>query len=227
MQTENPKHNRLLTRLSRIVLLTTVAAVLASFISCTDSGGTNSSEPTSIQATQATRTAPSATLSVVGGRSRRTGIISVDRIIDLIESRSVDGLLQLVQYRKMACSARTVDQRAPECAVNEPIGTLVDSLPAASCEGYFARDARPLLELVVRNELYAVARMPQLPGLDPVFPIGQYRVVVASNLAASPTGWAVLIEGDRIVGLWSSCGHPRELLRIGNDNPDLLLGPFE
>ncbi len=127
--------------------------------------------------------------------STSTGIDEVDGVIHAVLSGDRDTLLQLVRYSPAPCEVGAKPNGlAPMCWTNEAEGTLVDTLPIASCRARYIRtDEIPsVLDEVIGPDvgLFAVYRVPAS-----YWPPGEYVVVFSK----SETEFGCHVGGEQLV----------------------------
>jgi hypothetical protein len=158
-----------------------------------------------------------------------TGVIGVDAAIAAIEAGDFDALTAMAAYQSVECVTTIEGIGGPrECEEGEAEGTIVEAFPAAACEGYFVRDAGPLLEQTLAGgTLYAAAELPNEPRVEPYWPTGEYLLVYGIQQAGITIGTGLVFEDGRIVAVWQSCGPADVLLTRGGEDLPLLLGPLD
>ncbi|MEZ4502552.1 MAG: hypothetical protein R3C39_08000 [Dehalococcoidia bacterium] len=169
-------------------------------------------------------------------RGTRTGIDSVDEVIDAVLSGDIDALVDRASMINAPCVSDVVSEEEmhlPRCGASESIGSRHEVFPYGHCDGHLISDPRALLTDAVREieGLYAVVRIDQEDGLDPLknFVDGDVRVVFASSPSA-PTrtarGYAFgLSEDGAIVSARWGC-HTPESLASGPGVAEPILAPL-
>lgn len=152
--------------------------------------------------------------------TRRSGIASIDAILDAAAARDEAAMTGLISYRQVACgdaSGAPPGAGPPACPQGAAPGTPVDILPVIICHGgHFTRDQAPkgLIEMITRDApfgLYAVVGAP--PD----------RIVA---IASQRGGAVALTMNERgVTSVSAGCGpwHPDVL--IGGGQPSFLLPP--
>jgi hypothetical protein len=153
-------------------------------------------------------------------RMEPTGIGVVDASLAAVQRGDVDGLVGLVRFSELPCGPLTPEGIAlvPECLEGEPTGSIVQVLPAAACEGYWARDPRPALASFVEHAgaPYAVVRGPETPLTDALWPAAEYLVVFAPREGSFVAGLALYVAGNDVVAVQAGCTTPEQLVRYGD-----------
>jgi hypothetical protein len=154
-----------------------------------------------------------------------SGIASVDALIDAIEKRDFDALRELLRLEPEPCAAPGQGSGGPPaCEPGEGIGTPVDVLPFASCEGYWVREGallQALSPLVQGNaRLHGVYREEQM-----LFDRqGDYAVLFDLAGDAAPRGANILVTDDGVTGVSFGCGETAAQLVQALGLADLIVG---
>ena len=155
-------------------------------------------------------------------RMEPTGIGAVDASLAAVQRGDVDGLVGLARFSELPCGPLTPEGMAlvPECLEGEPTGSIVQVLPVAACEGYWARDPRPALASFVEHAgaPYAVVRGPDAPLTETLWPAAEYLVVFVPREGSFVAGLALYVAGDHVVAVQAGCTTPEQLVRHG-DHP--------
>jgi DNA-binding CsgD family transcriptional regulator len=166
----------------------------------------------------------------------RTGVPEVDRAIDLLVHRDVDGLMQLVQYGPIGCSVTQTVGSPPPCAPGQPDGDPVDVFPMGACEGTYATSTdqvRQAFGLALLRQpsaaVFAVARDNTEDRTEDAYwiAITQDR---PSQATAGVSFWNVN-SGGKLVGLQNECGPIGAAQQVAyrfpaDGHPDFVLGPI-
>lgn len=169
----------------------------------------------------------------IDGTPPQTGIAVVDAAISAVVARDAEALLGLVRYQEMACiDPDTQGLGGPaRCESGEVIGDQVEAFPAAQCEGFWVRDAGPLLAEFIGGTtgLYAVARAPERERGEPYWPVGDYVIVFTHEWGIGAEGAVTLvIEDDQLVLINLGCGQsPAEAIEWQGEPLEVILGPFK
>jgi hypothetical protein len=130
----------------------------------------------------------------------------------------------------MACAPLSAEGFAlvPECHDGEPIGSLVSVLPAAACEGYWARDPRPILASFVEHAgtPYAIVRAPQPEASESTWPAADYLVVFSPRAGSFVLGLALHVADNAIVGIEAGCNPPERLVVSAEGPLPVIWRPF-
>jgi hypothetical protein len=161
-------------------------------------------------------------------RMEPTGIGAVDASLAAVQRGDVDGLVRLAQLTELPCAPLTAEGFAlvPECLDGEETGTAVRVLPAAACEGYWARDPRPVLESFVEQAgaPYAVTQAPLAqPAVG--WPAAEHLIVFKPRPDSFVSGLALYIAHDRIVAAQAGCNTPEQLVRDADGELPLIWRP--
>ncbi len=155
-----------------------------------------------------------------------TAIPEVDAVIEAVSSGDPEALRPLIRYSKIGCVAELVGIGSPpKCDPGEAVGTLVDVLPAAQCEGYYVRlteiDSLLAFETAPGRRLYAVFRMAGASS-----PAGKYVIVFSQVRSGRDTAAEIVVDGGGVSGVNHGCGEsPEETVRL-QQLQDPLIGPF-
>lgn len=156
-----------------------------------------------------------------------TGIEAVDRAIRALGARDAEAFTALLLFAPERCAAPGQGSGGPpDCEPGGAVGTPVDVLPAASCEGYWMRepeaqaglrplfDAPPQLVGVYRTEQRLFNRA------------GTYAVIVDLPVSGGPRGANIIMTPDGVAGIDFGCGESgAELIeRAGVMDPVYLPG---
>jgi hypothetical protein len=139
----------------------------------------------------------------------------VDASLAAVQRGDVRGLVNLTHLSVLECGPLTPEGFAlvPECLNGEAPGALVEVLPTAACEGYWAREPAPVLESFVEHAgtPFAVVRAPSTPGSENVWPTAEYLVIFAPRDDSFVTGLALYIADNAIVAVEAGCNTPAQL----------------
>jgi hypothetical protein len=166
----------------------------------------------------------------------RTGVSGVDRAIDLLVHQDVDGLMSVVQFAPVGCSAQQTVGSPPPCAPGQPDGTPIDAFPMGACEGTYATSAdqvRQAFGLALLRQpsaaVFAVARDNSPDRTDEAYwiAITQDR---PSQATADVSFWRINGSG-KLVGLQNECGPIGAAQQVAyrfpaDGHPDFVLGPI-
>ena len=141
----------------------------------------------------------------------------VNRIIDLIEARNLDGLEAAVRLTGVPCGPQQGAGSPPSCPPGQPDGTPVEVLPVSTCQGELRprSSLRPTLAETLPSvrRLTGIYRAPAgyLPHAPQVN--ADFVAVFSREAPGQPNlGVGVVIHGGDVVGLRFGCGStPAEL----------------
>ena len=141
--------------------------------------------------------------------STRTGIPSVDIVLDAVIAGDQAAINKLIRFNVSACTDVMGLGGPPKCREGEPGGTQVEVLPFLGPEGHFLRrdDIGDWLGLDV-NGLYAVYLVAEKAFSDPDYPAGQYAVVFVDSHGESFV--TLQIKDGGIVRIDYILGYPPE-----------------
>jgi hypothetical protein len=151
---------------------------------------------------------PSPAVSAVPTRqtASRTNIPAVDAAIDAVLDRDDASLRNMLVYSQVACTAEAEGIGGPPlCEAGEPDGTLIEVVPVAQCEGFYARDGSELFTELLNDEaapeLYAVYNVG-----DDFWPPGRYAAMFSRVWYERPdTAFELIIDERGITGLHVGC----------------------
>lgn len=159
--------------------------------------------------------------------ARRSGIPSVDALLDAARAGDEVAMAGLIVYTPVACGDSVVPHGPPGCPPGAAPGTPVDVFPEIVCAGnYYSRERAPAALIAMMKSggaplaLYAVTEARSAP--DPGAPGSIVGVVLASR----DGGALVLgVTEHGVTSAYAGCGplHPEAL--IGSAQPSFLLPP--
>jgi hypothetical protein len=156
--------------------------------------------------------------------STRTGIQSVDNVLEAVLARDQEAFLDMIHYTVSACTIEMGLGGPPKCREGETEGTKVEVLPFLGPEGHFLRkeEIENWDGLDVEG-LYAVYLVSEKAYTDPDYPAGEYAAVFLHGHGVS---YVTLQIDDRgIVRIDNDFGYPpdEQLLR---DASKIILPPI-
>jgi len=130
----------------------------------------------------------------------RTGLESLDKVLEAILSNRVEDRRAFVTYTVVGCTTADGLGGPPKCQAGEAEGTLLEVLPILGSEGHHARreSIDQALSFHVKG-LYAIHLIPEDVWQDESFPAGEYGVVVV--LADNPFPMTVHVKEGGIIRL--------------------------
>jgi hypothetical protein len=159
--------------------------------------------------------------------SPRTGIGPVDAIVRAVEAGDVEALVAVMGFAEVACAATPEPLALEPPCDGAPDGSLVQAFPAVRCEGAFLSPARAERALRQEVDLRSGSRLYGVydttgslfgeGGRSFLVPAAAaYVVVLAYDIDDRTDGWALLLSGDRIVGVDGGCAEsPKQYVETG------------
>jgi hypothetical protein len=134
----------------------------------------------------------------------------VDRLIAALEANDLDALIDLIVLEPQPCVADVQGLGGPpECGTGEVVGTEVDVVLFASCEGYWVREHQLEMNLARfvegEIELYGV-----YAGSGPAFDGADYVAVFAAERETGTLAQVVYLSDRGITGIDYGCGQTPE-----------------
>ncbi len=155
----------------------------------------------------------------------RTGIASVDRVIDVVESGDVEAQRSLLHFAAFPCTTTEGFGGPPKCLPGEPEGTPVEALPILGAEGGHMRKSEiDTWTGVGAARLYAVYTVPATTYADAYYPVGEYSIAFFMPDWDSTVVFQVGSQG--IVRVDYRFESPSEEI-LGLHPENLILGPFD
>lgn len=152
--------------------------------------------------------------------SRRSGIASVDALVDALQAGDEAAISAMIEYGKVPCSTATGVGVPPRCPDGVAPGTPVDALERG-CEGsYFVPPSAParLVTQLGKSGLYAVVERSPPSETKPVV----YAITFIESEWSANT---LLLTEGRIVRFETFCPAPANPLWQLRGQPDFLLLP--
>lgn len=132
---------------------------------------------------------------------------TVARVIKLVESHDISGLVRDLAYQRLACVSIEQEGSPPACQSPESIGAIIDAFPIGGCGGMFVRAGQVQTQVAAvlttaPYSLYSVFRPVSTRGSSV-----DYRVVFAySSGGRQPAeGFWLDVSADRIVDINRTC----------------------
>lgn len=201
------------------------AALLAFlFVAC---GGDSGNDTPAASATPPAGEAPRTPIQA------ETGIQPVDDAIVALLAGDTEVTVSQMQYIEVECAATPVPLYfVPPCG-DAADGSLIEAFPMASCQGdNIPRDAamdavRQALDGYPEREVYGVYGTPGSSFEEGFFGRAgpEYAIVLASELAGSTRGWAVLVNDVGVIGIATGCAEPPAGFVTTWLLADVVLGP--
>ncbi len=173
----------------------------------------------------------------VGATAQRMGIGAVDAVIAAVEARDIGALVALLRYTNVACVATPEGLSGDPPCDGAPEGTLVETVPMASCEGGYvpAAQARDTLNGVLTGrpltatDVYGVYRTAGSGLASSFFSRAnlEHAVVLATDAGDRIDAWALLVGGSGIMGLENGCAETPETFVENWQLMDAVLAPAQ
>ena len=127
-----------------------------------------------------------------------TGVLELDKIIDVALRGDTDELKSLMKFNQVKCTLAEGLGGPPKCLEGEQDGTIVEAFPILDSEGHFLRkaDLESWNGLDV-SALYAVYEVSASAYSDENYPAGQYAIVFIA--ADQVTNWTLQVDQGTIV----------------------------
>lgn len=107
-----------------------------------------------------------------------TGIVELDKIIDIVLSGDASGLKSIVKFTQAKCTSVEGLGGPPKCMQNEKVGSVIEVLPILDSEGYFVRkDEMKTWDGIDVSALFAVYEVSELVYSDENYPAGEFAIV--------------------------------------------------
>lgn len=159
-----------------------------------------------------------------------TGRPEFDRLVSMVLDRDASGLAAAVSYIDLACAVE-IDGLGgpPQCEPGEADGTVVSVLPAAACEGYYARpeSVEELFSSQIREpQLYAAFSLKERGTAE--FPLGEYGLLFSVE---DPHGMGTLglmlgvSDDGEIVNFWRGCAATADSIFDSMAGSEILVKP--
>ena len=129
-------------------------------------------------APQGTGSMPEATADGFYPLSTRTGIATLDDILEAIAENDTTALRSLVEFTNALCTRREGLGGPPKCREGEAEGTAMDVLPFLGVEGSFIRqtEIRDWQGIDVAA-LYAIYEVSPAVSSEQYYPVGKYTIL--------------------------------------------------
>ena len=143
-------------------------------------------------------------------QTRQTGIAEIDFIIATVLEGNLQEELPLLQFSTHACTHAEGLGGPPKCREGEAEGTIVDSFPFLSSEGYHMRRSEVNdWRGIQASDVYAVYRVSEQVYSDEAYPAGEYAIVfLVENEEYFITAQ---VRDGKIVRLDTNFGGPAEI----------------
>jgi hypothetical protein len=155
-----------------------------------------------------------------------TGVTVLDLALDALEARDFDAFKALLLFAPEACVPPGEGAGGPpDCETGESVGTPIDVIPGASCEGFWLREDAVFQVL---GPLFQVA--PRLHGVyradSQLFDrAGEYAVVVDISIAEGPMAANLIMTAEGVVGVNFGCGETAAQMVEASDFTDVVFVP--
>ncbi len=136
-----------------------------------------------------------------------TGVLELDKIIDIALRGDMDGLKSVMKFNQVKCTLAEGLGGPPKCLEGEQDGTVVEAFPILDSEGHFLRkaDLESWNGLDV-SALFAVYEVSDSAYSDENYPAGQYALVFIA--ADQVTSWTLQVDQGNIIRMDHGFGFP-------------------
>jgi hypothetical protein len=122
--------------------------------------------------------APEATADGFYPLSTRTGIATIDDILEVVAESDTTGLRSLVEFTNAPCTRRDGLGGPPKCREEEAEGTAMDVLPFLGAEGSFIRRTEiGDWQGIDVTGLYAIFEVSPAVTAEEYYPVGRYAIL--------------------------------------------------
>jgi hypothetical protein len=179
---------------------------------------------TTISPTVTATTSPTATAQQIMDEGDRTGVVELDRIIQMVLDGDMIALRSIVHYTQAGCTFEDGLGGPPKCKEGEVEGETIEVLPFFGPEGHFIRKENIDLWILINPlDLYAVYTVSDSAFTNPIYPSDQYAIAFV-NEARFMIITLQIVEGH-IVRVDTALGNP-PMIRA-DDVDTYLIQPME